>query len=472
MADAQGKVDDQIANELVKSLAQTLGSSFAQIVAGLRQAFDPLKNVNAAIQAASEKAAKAEDALTTKTNSAASAMQSLVQTINQLISQMGGTLTAVAAPSAKKSAAAPELEGGSGLEALGIAAGGIAVAATAAIGAVQGMISKLGEFVTALSPGSMQQFSQSLRDLQATVGVAFQPIFAILTDTIRQAAGIILPVMQQLRPVIEEVTQVFASNLLTKVQGLADIFSSLMPIIKQIAVLMELLDTVTMPVVIAMKLLAPLFSLLTIAMQPVTDVLKIMQAALDGINQIFDVMIRIVGVLVQMFVTFIQSLFGGIPLKDILAAMTQAVKGVINALVIFTATLLKFFGISLQPLIDAFDKKSGETASGPPQIRGFEQISKDLQLAAAGAGGTGTAKPEDLLKETVEQLKRMQAGTDKGNETVTKILADISGYLKILADAAKVAAAPAAAATYLKDTGELVYNNPLGTLKNLFGLGG
>ena len=70
------------------ALTVTTALFIMALLAGLQQAFDPLKNVNAALQAASDKAAKEEQKLAEKANSTATAMGNLIQAINQMFTSL------------------------------------------------------------------------------------------------------------------------------------------------------------------------------------------------------------------------------------------------------------------------------------------------------------------------------------------------------------------------------------------------
>ena len=96
--------------------------------------------------------------------------------------------------------------------------GGVLGPAGAAAGQtpLDGLPSQVRQFINAVQSPSLRHcpqapfnFSiQALRDHhRPQSALPFGPIFQVMTDAFRKVAGLILPVMEQLRPVIESVSQ-------------------------------------------------------------------------------------------------------------------------------------------------------------------------------------------------------------------------------------------------------------------------
>jgi hypothetical protein len=100
------------------------------------------------------------------------------------------------------------------------------------IDSIEGIVTASKSWVEALAPNTIDNFNQAIRDLQATLGYAFQPIFTIMADTFRQVAGIILPLMEALRPVIESLTNTISESLINVIKVFATILTALAPLFK------------------------------------------------------------------------------------------------------------------------------------------------------------------------------------------------------------------------------------------------
>jgi len=317
----------------------------------------------------------------------------------------------------------------SGLAEVAAAISGIAAVATAAVGAIEQVIGQLKGFVEALNPALINQFNRAMRDLQATVGVAFEPIFEVLTGTFRQVAGLILPVMEELRPVVQQLTESFAATLIPQVKLAVSIFSALAPVLRVIASLFTTLQGVMQPIFGVLQLFATgigfLFQLLEVALLPLTEALKVVSAFFEGFSELLNVVNIVFSALVKTVADFIKSLLAGFNFKGIADLVTSTFKKLIEAMLLFIGSLAKFFGANkfLKNLIEGLSPKSGAVAGGPASISSFEQISKDLAVAAATATGTsGEAEKKSDLGDVVKQLRDIERGGDSGfTKLVNKI---------------------------------------------------
>lgn len=297
------------------------------------------------------------------------------------------------------------------------ALGGLVAGISAATSAITGAISSVQGFVQALSPIQIELFQRALRDLQATVGVAFQPIFEVLTGTIRQVAGIILPLMVQLRPVIQQVTEVFSTSLLQSAKSLVGILTALLPVIQLVTSLFEVLEAATRPFVqltaLLIQLLVVPFQLLAAVLQPFTELLKVVQAAFDGMTDVIEVVTIIIRALALTIQQAIQGL-GGFDIKGLVSQIAAAFKTLITTILVFVASLAKVLGFDgfVKNLIDILSPKGeGAKAADTVGIKGFEQIAKDLALASAVATPAGEGGKEAGLNDVVGVLQKIQDGT-------------------------------------------------------------
>lgn len=331
--------------------------------------------------------------------------------------------------------AAGATAGGPGFAGIAAGLGGLATVVTAAVGALEQAVASVKGFVEALNPGTIRIFDQEVRNLQATLGVAFQPIFEILTGTFREIAGIILPLMEQLRPVIAEVVGVFADSLVESVKMTVDAISALMPVIQVLVTAMEILNVVFVPLNFLITGTIDALKILLSGFSGVTEGLKVVKAFTDGFAEVFRVLQAVFGALADTLSAFVGGLFG-VDFTALVDQIRGAFKLLISQLLIFVATLAKFFGANafLANLINRLEPKEGQKAAGPVSIKSTEQIVKELALSSAIAAEGGAEKKFDL-SDVVKELKEIQDGTSDGNSSVVSLLERISGYLETISNA-------------------------------------
>jgi hypothetical protein len=325
-----------------------------------------------------------------------------------------------------------------GLGKLQGAVGGVVSVMGGMASAVQDTIGKLRGFVEALAPATMQAFDKAMRDLQATVGTAFEGVFEILTDVIRQVAGIILPVMEQLRPIIDQLVQSIAGILIPIVKVLATVFEALLPVLRIITTVIDVLMSVLKPVIAVVQMVATvlgfLLSMLEVALSPVIEILKVFGAVMDSIGQVMDVVATVLRTVVQTVQQFIQSLMAVSPLKFILDALMAATKKVIEIFLVAVAYIAKAIGALgfIDNLISNLRPRDGATAAAQNvSIKSIEQIAKDVSVAAAGASGSGRGRTqEDMMADVVRSLEDIRAGRNtspimQAIETMIRLLQGI-----------------------------------------------
>ena len=234
------------------------------------------------------------------------------------------------------------------------------------IGSLQKTIDSLGKFVEALAPGVMENFQRAIKDLQATIGVAFVGLFVKLADVAREVAGALLPAMEALQPVVDELADALGNILVTAAQEVASILKAVAPALQFLALL---------------------------------------------INQLSEIMRALHVVGMALFETFME-LIGGFDLKKIMEELAKVVHQVIKAMLVFVATVAKLIGMPqvIDKIIKGLENaQGGATAAGQIGFKDFIQANKDIQLAALQAAGGGAAKKADLA-DIVAALKDVKAG--------------------------------------------------------------
>ncbi len=250
--------------------------------------------------------------------------------------------------------------------ALGGAVGGAAAGAGGVLDIISGVVSQLQQFVQALSPSTVALFSQALKDLNATIGQAFQPAFIVLADVVRGIADQISPAMQQLAPILAQLVEVFGSSLIRAVNSFVIAFQAIMPVIE---IFLDVIEK-----------LAPAF-----------------QA------------IHLVAIALQVaFVTPLVALFK--LLRPVIEYVVNALREFAKNMILATIYLLKFLDMTgaIRKIIEALEVKEGGrvTAQGPTSIKDLQGVVKDLALASAQAQGHIEGPKEDpYMKELIAAAK-------------------------------------------------------------------
>ena len=260
----------------------------------------------------------------------------------------------------------------------------------------------VAKFVEALSPGTMQVFALAMRDLTATIGVAMLPIIQNLTTGLHSAANLLLPAMQAMQPIMDKLSTILVGGMLKGVQLLSHALQGLAP---------------------AGDALAAVFEVMVNA---VTSAAAVMLAFKDSMG------------------AFINSLMGGkegATLADTLHKLKDAMQRVVIVLLQAAAAIANSFGAGgfttslINNLKEMQKAQAGGTGVGGAlqgaSMKGFEQIGKDLAIAAAsavagGGGGAVGKSMEQFAEEAVKALEDMQ----KNGKTISEMFPEVTKFLK------------------------------------------
>lgn len=232
----------------------------------------------------------------------------------------------------------------------------------------------LAKFVDALSPGTMQIFQLAMRDLYATIGSALLPVMQMLIEAVRKTSALLVPAVDALEPAFRSLA--------------AGLLSFIMPA-------MQVLSH-------ALKGMAPLMEAAGEALHILGDALGIVGVAFMSLKDAFGV--------------FINGLMGGGGggggLKTMLDGLRDAVFKVMMVMITAAAAIAKAFGNTefikkfvenLKELQNPGEGGKGAALAGAG-LKGLEQISKDLAVAATMAAGAGEHDKEDPMKKLTERM--------------------------------------------------------------------
>lgn len=258
------------------------------------------------------------------------------------------------------------------LQGLGSVMPSITGAMSNLLGPITSLTDQTRQFVQALSPGTILAFDQAMQNLNATIGVAFEPIFQIFADTLARIASTLAPTFEALRPIVEQLAASLSERLLTVVVTLANVFEALMPFV---------------------KLAADLYQ----AMNP------LIQAA-----------VAILGALIESLLRFLAGLFGGADgMQDFARQLRDAIRDMVTAILTFVIQLADVFGFRdfgnaiLRNLQPAQRGREQTAAIGQVQIQDFTAVARQLATAAAAASGrAGDQQQDATMRDIVEAVLR------------------------------------------------------------------
>ena len=244
---------------------------------------------------------------------------------------------------------------------------------------IESAVAPFKSFVEAIAPSAVLGFNQAIAGVSATIGSAFVGALNVFSSVAREVGGVLLPLMQQLTPIINALANSLGTTLVAVVRVVVAAFGAVAPALDVIAT--------------AANDFARLLS----------DVLGIVTAA------------------VKTFGTAMLGILGANPdgYKDVFKGIVDATRSVIKALITLAAQIGTFFGFGAQvrKLGEAIDKeaqdrqqrKSGlQAAASSPQITDIAALVRQAQLASFTAAGGGAAreKPEvEFLRQIADALR-------------------------------------------------------------------
>lgn len=422
---------------------ERLHSAIRPVISSLTSFLTASAVTTAATKAASPAGNTVLVAALERNTNAVSRLASIIERIiAAVLSRMSGAQVSLA-PGGGGPLALPQHRGGGtsppgsggagGAEAAAGAAGGLAkiaavgAIAAAAIGALvvavqtaEQMFNKMREWVNLFNPGVIQMFQYAMDNLGATIGRAFVPIFTEMIGIVRLLTSILAPIIQQLVPIVKQFAEIMGGMLTTYVQNFGSLLRGLLPVIEVFTSVFKVVGELALAMqswfVITIRALA-MFLKIIMEFSPIGIMLKVLGKTLEALN----VVMKIVHESMDIFQIFITSIIDAvvefissfIPVEDIMNKLKEAVQFVIRNMYIFAITLAKTLGLTgvIDKLIKHVEGKLlvGDTAAQTPQIKGIEQLSKDLALAAASAGGAaGGVKvrdERDFWKKTLDEMK-------------------------------------------------------------------
>lgn len=421
---------DTVLDGSLDSIFASLGEVVSRCVKGFASVNDAIANFAQTLAAASQAQQQQQEKDKPKGADMGAVMDLIPASIRQVAARVNQAVAGLQELAAKyKGAAAPsvakgggagggEESGGGGFATMAMAAGGVALALGAASAAIQGVVSAVKSSVSALSPSTMAGFDRAMRDMSATIGVGFAPIFQELIGIVRTISGVILPMMEALSPVMRSLTESVGGVLVPVFKLFAGIVEALMPVFRILATIIELVVAILRPAFAmltnAAVVLGVIFGVLEAILAPIVELLKGWASVFDAIGQVFEVVGKVFKALADTIMPLIKMLFQGLGLGKIFEFLVWIIGQVVKAFIIAIATLAKLAGATdfIKNLRKSLEPKAGATAAiTNVGIKSLDQISKDMATASAAASGPGEkAQTEtDMLAGILDTLTQIES---------------------------------------------------------------
>lgn len=342
--------------------------------------------------------------------------------------------------------------------------GGVAVA-TAALFAIS-------KFVEAINPGQALLFNMAMKDLTATIGVGLVPVLALMSGVINEVSGILLPLSQQLSPILVMLANTVGNILIPWLRAGAEQFAAMIPALAIVTRVVEVLGGVVRVLVQAAAAFVPVLAASLI-------LFEVLEPALNVVVTILGELVDVIGLVITIFsiamraataaiTAFASDTFGdGANIAATIKEFGSAVKQMVVQLAILGVSFAKFIGATTfvdkfkKGLEDATNRVKGARAVGAmdPSIEGIAGISNKIALSAASAqAGTGARKDttEDLLKDILKGMEGMTGDTLE--QTITKAIRNALPGSKTVEKVEKVFSPETSTMDRLSTIAEIAYS--------------
>ncbi|AMV27375.1 hypothetical protein VT84_23450 [Gemmata sp. SH-PL17] len=245
-------------------------------------------------------------------------------------------------------------------------------------------------FVRALNPYLVEQYEREVNNLRATIGYALVPIIKYATKAVRDWAGILLPSIQALRPMVEDIAAAVGGALLGAVRLLARLMEGFAK------VLQPLVGTIESN----MQSWGALLEVIAAVVDVVTQFGGAIKLWIDGSKNYAENLRRLV-VALAVAATRILSLFGGADavkrFRDLLAGAIEARKNPPRGLL------------------------AAPTDASVGSIEDIARKMSERAYVAANGGGDVKKSETELLEEILKQVDENSQDPWRG---LVKIIAE------------------------------------------------
>jgi hypothetical protein len=349
---------------------------------------------------------------------------SLLDALNDQVKRLADAAYAVTATNVTP---APEKQQG-----LGAAFSELRAGLASVTGAILGVVAATQGWVAALQPGLIQLFNLSIRNLQATIGVAFGGIFEQGIGFLKELAAEVQPVFAQLKPIVDELAKTVLKGLSVALLALVPSLQLALPFLKTFSLILESLVAIIQPFVSIVGILVTAYlAPLTLALAALNALLgpfiQLFAVASDGLTATFQELQVIFSVLIESVAAWMTALLGtdvSDAIKSVKDAFRELQKQIVQT-VVYLALLVGATDF-VRRLRDAFSKQ-GEQAVGQTGIKSLEQIGKDLAAASVNAAGASESK-DATNKNIVEAIDKAREDAKSNTGVLVNAIMTIQRY--------------------------------------------
>ncbi len=265
------------------------------------------------------------------------------------------------------------------------------VAAFAALPlALLAIVKTSAAFVRALNPYLVEQYEREVNNLRATIGYALVPIIKYATKAVRDWAGVLLPSIQALRPMVEDIAAAVGGVLLGAVRLVARLMEGFAKVLKPLVGTIES----------NMQSWGALLEVVAAVVDVVTQFGGAIKLWIDGSKNYAENLRRLV-IALSVAATKILALFGG-------------------------ADAVKRFRESLAGAIEARKNPPRGLLAAPTDasVGAIEDIARKMSeraFVAANGGGDVKKSETELLEEILRNVDETSKDPWKG---LVKIIAE------------------------------------------------
>jgi hypothetical protein len=367
------------------------------------------------------------------------AMQDMVAQ-TQALSRALAELTKTTAPLARagKDEAEQKQQSVSAMAGVQAAMGGMVAGAQMAVGAFQQAAGAMRPFVEAFSPSAILMFDAAMRDLSAVIGSAVLPFFNLLTGALRSFASILLPAVQEMAPVIDQIAGVFGEllagamdqieMLMEPVKAIVELFAVLLDVLKPVMKLFQAINQVLFAYVgLLVNNAAVILGLLLQALKPILDIM----GAMAPIWKALSVIIAGITNAIKVWAQSLSLAWGG----DFVETFTDAMQQLAKAAILAAAALAKMLG--LEGFVEGMKRALGGERRGAagfaaPQdarvqtdIQAFARQMAEAAAVATTPGADTKSEEQKWRESTLEALKTLKTPEEfwkAAEEPLTRIL--------------------------------------------------
>ena len=268
---------------------------------------------------------------------------------------------------------------------------GLSAVVTGSMQAFTGLSKAVMGMVGAYNPAMLEMFNMAMKDLMAVFGSGLQPILQAFTNVVRYAADALLPVIQNLAPVFEQLSVAVVSFLGPIVDAFAQVLSDSLPAFESMAAMITEIATA----------LGEALAMITAEVEPA--MMEFRMAILGLVKELLPPVLS----LVKLFYAISKPIIMLLTLFTNLVTVVAMILRPLTALFDFLSSgLFGLFGGG-KGISKPEKAESTGMAARQAEYMNVEDLSRSLIKAAFGSGGGVQQQQLNVQKKQLEVLERI-----------------------------------------------------------------